>query len=180
VVPIVLLVFVILGAVGYLVSRAFEGDGSGNGTTGGTGTPAAVTIVAAKDFDPFGGDGEHPEAVDKVFDKNGTTSWETSTYKNPKMDKPGVGIYVQLASAASVTKVEVDTEEAGWSGSIYASMTPGTQLGDWGQPLAQQTGAGTRATFTLHPSKTARFVLLWITELPAAPHQLQVSEIRVS
>jgi hypothetical protein len=180
VIPIVLLLLVIVGAVGYLVSRALDnGSDSGGGSNGGTGNAKAVTITGAKDFDPFGGDGEHPELVGRVFDGNENTFWETQTYQDANMDKPGVGIYVQLAAPARVSKVEVDTKEGGWNGAIYTADTPGATLPAWGQPLASNTNLGTNAVFSLKPAKTARYVLLWITQLPPSPHQLQVAEIRV-
>jgi len=180
VVPIVLLALVIVGAVGFLVVRGLDGGGAGGGNAGGT-PPAKVRIVAAQDFDPYRGDGEHHELVGNVFDDDASTFWTTSQYNSPTMDKPGVGIYVQLASPAKVSTVEVDTKESGWSGAIYVADQPGAKLGDWGQPRAQEQNLGTRARFALHPAVTTRYVLVWITRLPdPTPHQLQVAEIRVT
>jgi serine/threonine-protein kinase len=180
-VPIVLLLVVIVGGVAFLVSRALDdGSDSGGGSNGGTGG-AKATITAANDFDPFGNDhSEHHELVGDVFDGNDGTAWTTSQYANPTMDKPGVGIYVQLSAPTRVSRVEVDTKESGWNGAIYVADSPGATLAAWGQPVAQQQGAGPNARFTPQPQKTAKYVLLWITRLPATtPHQLQVEEIRV-
>jgi len=179
VVPVALLVLVLLGVVAYLV---FSGDdGSGGKGPAAASTDTTARITSAQDFDPFGDDHvEHHELVGNVFDKNPDTFWTTSQYQNATMDKPGVGIYVQLASPTKVTTVAVDTKESGWNGAIYVADEAGATLGAWGQPVAQQTNLGTHTRFTLHPAKTARFVLLWITRLPdPAPHQLQVAEITV-
>ncbi len=177
---ITVLALVVLGAGGYLVARALSGgDGSGgtpSTTAGGTGGPR---IVGAKDFDPYGGDGEHPEAVGLAIDKNPKTFWYTQTYESPTMGKPGVGIYVQLASSTRVRTVDVDTTEAGWNAAIYVANTPGATLDKWGQPLAQETNLGQHAHFTLNPATSARYVLLWITRVPDDTRLLQVAEIRV-
>jgi hypothetical protein len=180
VVPVALLVLVLLGVVGYLVVTGDSGNGNGKGAAAGN-TDTPPRIVSAQDFDPFGDDHvEHHELVGNVFDKNPNTFWMTSQYDNATMDKPGVGIYVQLASPTKVTTVDVDTKESGWNGAIYAADSPGATLSAWGQPLAQQTNLGTHTRFTLSPAKTARVVLLWITRLPdQTPHQLQVGEITV-
>ena len=37
--------------------------------------PVAVTLTAAKDYDPLGGDGEHPELVTQAIDGNLSTGW---------------------------------------------------------------------------------------------------------
>jgi eukaryotic-like serine/threonine-protein kinase len=180
--PIVLLALLVLGAAGYLVARGLDdGNGSGGGAAGNGNANDAVQIVSAKDFDPFGTEGEHPEAVDRAIDGKPDTFWYTQTYDSPKMAKPGVGLYVVLGRTTDVRTVDVETTKAGWDAAIYVTDTPGTSLAQWGQPLAQGTDLGTHAHFTLKPATSGKAVLLWLTKLPsaAAGYALDVSEVRV-
>ena len=49
----------------------------------------------AKDFDPFGGDGEHPAEAKAVVDQDTNSTWSTERYDGGVINnKPGVGIYV--------------------------------------------------------------------------------------
>ena len=147
-----------------------------------TAPPAtAVQIVSAKDFDPFGTEGEHPEAVDRAIDGKPDTFWYTQTYDSPTMAKPGVGLYVVLDRTTDVRTVDVETDKAGWNAAIYVADSPGTSLAQWGQPLAQGTDLGTHAHFTLEPATSGKAVLLWLTKLPSAAkgYALEVNEVRV-
>ena len=45
------------------------------------------------DYDPFGGDGEHPERSTPALDRDPNTAWSTESYQGG-LSKPGVGIYV--------------------------------------------------------------------------------------
>ncbi|MFP5310656.1 MAG: protein kinase domain-containing protein [Actinomycetes bacterium] len=133
---------------------------------GAGGTP--VAIVAAGDFDPYGGDRENPEDVPNVTDGDPSTRWRTQVY-NEGLDaigKPGVGLWFDLGAAASIEAVELalgerpvrvelryrndppdfatETEEA-WTAVGSAQLLSGTSR----QPV----------------TTTARYWLVWITEL---------------
>ena len=67
----------------------------GTGTAGTAKPPPGLRAVslgqkAAHDYDPIGGDGEHPDQTSFVLDRQPTTTWSTENYT--PSPKPGVGI----------------------------------------------------------------------------------------
>ena len=72
------------------------------------------------DFDPIGGDGEHPEAVDLAIDDDPATFWLTSTYgAGPALEasgKPGVGLIVETDEPVTAREIEIATDEPGLDG----------------------------------------------------------------
>jgi hypothetical protein len=73
------------------------------GGNGGGGTPSGeeVELTSAQDFDPEGGDGEHPDEVKLAIDGIPNTTWQTETYTaGPDLSlsgKSGVGLIVEAA-----------------------------------------------------------------------------------
>jgi serine/threonine-protein kinase len=155
-------------------------------TTGGSAHapgPAAapLRLVAARDFDPLGNDGqENHRLVGLAIDGNLQTAWPTEIYTTRDFGhaKAGVGIYVTLAQTATVSTVTVDTVESGWNAQIYAAHAPSSSLAGWGKPVATGTSLASHAQFTLRPATRARVVLLWLTRLPDGG-RLDVAEIQV-
>ncbi len=170
----------ILGAIvlglgaggGYLVIQELsKKDGGGGGDV-------AVQIVEAADFDPLGGDGEHPDEARFAIDGNATTEWSTETYSSQELGgKAGVGLYVVLATA-DISSVEVDADGFDWSAEIYVADSPASSLAGWGSSVASSDNLGTSATFDLG-SRSAGAVLIWITRVPESG-QLDVVEVRVA
>jgi serine/threonine-protein kinase len=169
---LVVLVAVALGVAGLLIQGSGDGlfgdDGEGE-TPEEAETPAAefATIVRSIDFDPAGGDGEHPEEAEAgyVFDGDASTSWSSERYNSPDwggLGKPGVGIILELESAADLRALEFDTPESGWQAEVYVADEVHTGLEEWGDPVAgfEQNGSGTaRAEFEADGGA----VLLWFT-----------------
>ena len=154
-----------------------------SGNKGGTGTGAgSIKITGAHDFDPEGDGHEDPQNVGLAIDGNPATAWATEHYLAPAAQfggaKHGVGLYVTLATSSSVTKVEVDTIETGWSAQIYVAATPATTLSGWGAPVATGTNLSRSAQFTIRPGRAGQAVLVWLTRLPDSG-TLDISEIRV-
>jgi eukaryotic-like serine/threonine-protein kinase len=142
---------------------------------------APLRLVAAKDFDPLGNDGqENPQDVNLAIDGSLQTAWPTEIYTTRDFGhaKSGVGIYVTLAQPATVSTVTVDTVESGWNAQIYAATAPSANLAGWGRPIATGTNLSTQAHFTLRPATRAKVVLLWLTYLPVGG-KLDVAEIQV-
>jgi hypothetical protein len=139
----------------------------------------AVEIARADDFDPLGGDGEHPEVVDLVHDGDDTTAWRTETYSTQDLGgKEGVGIYVVLSDSTSVSSVEVVARQSGWDAEVYVAAAPATSLSGWGSPVAEGSNLGTTATFEVDPERTGGAVLIWITRV-AEGGRLELLEVRV-
>lgn len=169
VVPIILLIAAAVAAA--LLVPKFIDDGKETGTTpttqpsaaaGGQGTP--LQVITATDFDPHGGDGEHPELVPNLTDGDPSTAWTTSDYSDPlQVQKPGVGVLFDLGSSQEVTQVEVtgspDLTFELRSGDSAASGEEGFQV------IEQVSGSQANQVIEVPPT-TARYWLLWITQLP--------------
>jgi hypothetical protein len=166
-------------AGGYLTVKALnDTDGTGSGSAPGVST-SAPQIVGAADFDPEGGDGEHPEQAGLAVDGNGATGWSTETYNSADLGgKSGVGLRIELADASEISTVEVDADGTGWNAQVYVSDSPAETLAGWGDPVASGEDLGPDASFELDPTAQGRTVLIWLTRLPASG-KLEITEVRI-
>jgi serine/threonine-protein kinase len=140
----------------------------------------AATIVGARDFDPFGGDGEHAYQVRNVFDSDPSTLWTTQDYTTGALNKAGVGIYVWTSTPVKARRVEVLTPTSGFIAQVYGTSNPNpTAIKDWNQPLAKLTGNGSRMRATLPGTGTYARYLVWITKLPPGHTSADISTIKV-
>ncbi|MGH2746931.1 MAG: protein kinase domain-containing protein [Actinomycetota bacterium] len=154
--------------------------GSGGGRNGGSaGGLERVTVASGDDFDPHGGDGEHPEDVPLAFDDDEATAWTTSTYEDPLslIGKPGVGIVFDLGDDADVSRIEIVG-----SGGYSLEMRSGDELGADETSLevfATVDGAATEETVELEETVDDRYWLLWITQLSAdGAGRAEIREVR--
>jgi serine/threonine-protein kinase len=177
---LVLLLFLGAGAVGYVVATSGGSKKSAKTTTATTAVrPVAVPLTAAKDYDPLGGDGEHPELVSQAIDGDPATDWHTSTYAAGNLGKAGVGLYVSGSSAVVARQLTVDSTTPGWTAEIYGSDTAPAEIGGWGQPLARGDVTGPSKTFQLDTAgRSFRNYLIWITKLPPAG-QVSIAEVKL-
>jgi eukaryotic-like serine/threonine-protein kinase len=172
----ILLVLAAFGAA--LVIAGLGGDGDGKRARGEP--PAApsgteVELVGAQDFDPGGGDGEHPEEVDFAIDGDPTgTEWSTENYDvGPVLadaaGKEGVGLIVETAEPVEARELSVTTSEPGWTAEVYAAADgPPADLEGWGEPLGELTADEEESSVTLTQPEPSSFYLVWITELADA------------
>jgi serine/threonine-protein kinase len=117
----------------------------------------------AKDFDPVGGDGEHP-------DEGGVIN-----------NKPGVGIFVDAKPSVAARALDVISPTRDWQGAIYAAPNGPTpsKLADFTR-LASLDQAKTRERVKINSSgKRYRYYLVWITKLPPGKSSVQIAEIRL-
>jgi hypothetical protein len=130
---------------------------------GGNGNAApaeSVTLRADRDHDPFGGDGEHPEAVARATDGDPATYWPTETYTS--FDKEGVGIVVDAGSRAELGGLTVVTDEPGWTAVVQA----GARAGGPFERVSREQAVESETTFELDTGGEAyRFYVVWITGL---------------
>lgn len=124
-----------------------------------------VEIAEASDFDPHGGDGEHPELVDDSYDEDPTTSWRTENYEASlqAQGKPGVGIYFDLGSEATVQRVRVDFDRAGYSVELRASNSLGDDEAAF--ELIEEVGSAD-AQQVFEVDESYRYWLVWLTGFP--------------
>jgi hypothetical protein len=144
---------------------------SGSPATGGA-TPGVLTGVTATDFDPQGSPPEeNPAEAPHVVDGDPSTTWQTLRY-NENFGagglKTGVGIVLDLGAAHNVSEVGLTTVGAPTRVQIYVgSRKPATLQG---LKLAGETTlTGSRGTVRLDPAVSGRYVVVWLTSLPAVP-----------
>jgi hypothetical protein len=136
----------------------------------------------AKDFDPFGGDGEHPIEAKAVVDQDTKSTWSTERYDGGTLNsKPGVGIYVDAKPGVAARAMDVISPTRDWRGAIYAApngppprkLDGFTRLGS-----IDQTKSRTRVRLNAD-SKRYRYYLVWITKLPPEASTVKIAEIRL-
>jgi serine/threonine-protein kinase len=165
---VIMLVATALIVGGILVTGGTSLPHIGGGTTTNSIPTAtnAVTITAATAFDPFGDGVENDADTPNAIDHDPTTFWQTEGYNNPAIQtKPGVGLFVTLASPANVKSLIVTSPTAAWSAQIFVADGPKQNFSDWGNPVAvkENIAPGT-TTFDLG-GKKAGAVLIWITNI---------------
>ena len=152
VVPFLLaLVVIAAGAalLGFIVTnRATDGGGSGG----------PVSLEAVADFDPEGGDGEHPETVPAATDGDVNTAWTTETYNS--FSKSGVGIVLDAGRGVDLDSIEVITDQPGFTALIRAGDRPGGGFVD----VSEEQTVNSRTVFRLEGSEEHRYYVVWITD----------------
>ena len=129
--------------------------------------PEKVTyqIVDGRDFDPLGNGEENPGRVPFAYDGDTNTAWRTVTYYNKSLDKPGVGLVLDLGAPRTIGSVSLDLVGNGTDLQVLTSNDPGASPQDY-DLLAQATEAGEKVTLKAADPTSARYVLVWLTGLP--------------
>jgi serine/threonine-protein kinase len=157
-----------LGASGNHPSSS--GGGGGGGAVS-SGTP--VSLAGVTTYDPQGNGDEHSSTAPAATDSNPSTSWYTETYSTPNFGglKDGVGLVLDAGGPVAVKSLTVTTPTPGFQASV---MTGAAQGGPFTSDSETQT-VGATTTFDLNGS-TARYYVLWITQLPPGG-KAEVSEV---
>jgi eukaryotic-like serine/threonine-protein kinase len=187
---LVVLVAVALGVAGLLFQRSGDGifgdsDGGDQSSSDETTPPAdePIELVRSIDFDPAGGDGEHPDeaAGGLAFDGNSDTSWSSETYRSPNwggFGKPGVGLILELDSPTEMRGLEFETPVSGWEAEVYVADEVTENLDDWGPPVATfDTGDAGTASVDFEAEGGA--VLLFFTK-ESDELFVEVAEVRIT
>ncbi|RYU10228.1 protein kinase family protein [Nocardioides iriomotensis] len=149
-------------------------------------TPKPVEVASVSDFDPPpGGNGEeNAETAPLAVDGNPTTAWRTSTYYDPlSLQKPGVGLLVDLGKAVDVSDVQLTLIGQGTDVELRAA--PGADAAPTAlaqtERVAAAAGAGTDVTLAPKQAVKTRFLLVWLTDLPTVDggYRGEVAEIGV-
>ncbi len=143
--------------------------------------PISLKQANANDFDPSGGDGEHPEQVKFVVDGEKSTTWGTERYDGGTLNaKPGVGIYVVADPSVAARAIEVLSATKGWSGAIYVARSgPPTDIEGWTK-LADVRSARAKLSIDLDTAGNRYgYYLVWITKLPPGGNRVELQEIRL-
>ncbi len=128
-------------------------------------TPPAVTS-----FDPEGDGEEDPDATGFAVDHDPSTSWTTDLYQhNSHLGglKSGVGLLIDLGRPTTVRVAELALVGTGSDVELRAGDRVPRAADDL--PLVDSMAqAGASVDWTLRPEVTARYWLVWFTNLPKA------------
>jgi len=154
-----------------LLSGAARHRGASGGGGGGSGTTVHLRGVAG--YDPQGDRQEHNELAALATDGSTSTSWTTETYGSQQFGglKDGVGLMLDAGSPVKLADLTVMTPTPGFTAEIQSGDS---SAGGFATDSSSQTVNGT-TTFTLD-GKTARYYVVWITQLPPEGHA-EISEV---
>lgn len=160
-------------AAGLITAAIVADDGSGGQSSG-----SAPQVSGIRDFDPFGGDGENADEVQFAVDGDPQTAWRSETYVSRDVGgKAGVGLALELTSAADVRTVEIDGEP-GASVEIYVAARFAEQLDGWGPVRGDAHDLPAHAVVTLDEPTNGQAVLVWFVRTPPSG-RIEVQELRV-
>lgn len=181
-----LLLVVVAGAGGlaYLAAQRTE-RGTGKRTQIAP-TPQGLTPVAlgqrsVSDFDPLGGDGEHPEQASALVDGVPTTTWATERYDGGTLSKDGVGVVIDASPGVAARKLTIRTPTPGFEASVWVApnglpSTPPPR--GWTRVSAETVTVGASEPIDLDTAANRyRRYLVWITKLPPEEQAVRISEI---
>jgi hypothetical protein len=156
----------------FLVAGSGHTHHGGSGGGGG-GSGAAVSLQGVGDYDPQGNGGEHSSTAPLATDDNASTVWTTEGYGNQDFGglKDGLGLVLDAGSSVKLAQLTVMTPTPGFTAEIQSgdSSTGGFTVDSSSKPVSSTT------TFTLN-GKTARYYVVWITQLPPG-NRAQISEV---
>jgi hypothetical protein len=135
-------------------------------TTGGD--LVALEDVSADDFDPEGDPPEeNPDDAANAVDGDPDTSWSTSTYQQqlgPAGLKSGVGLLLDLGTTQEVDALEVDLAGEGTAFDVFLTDEVPTGVDDLTAAGQEELPDG---LLGLSGARTGRYVVVWLTALPA-------------
>ena len=153
-----------------------------------SGPGPALELAGVADFDPESDDPEeNPEDAPNAIDGEPATSWTTSTYYNdPALGglKSGVGLMVDLGRDKQPRSLTVRFKGAPTSFEVYAAsagVTASPESLEQLNRVARTTDAREQVTVQLDPAPKTRYLLVWLTKLPAVPDGFrgEITEISV-
>jgi serine/threonine-protein kinase len=161
-----------------------RGTGNRSGAPAAPGDPQPVSLKqrSPTDFDPIGGDGEHPEQTSAVVDGVASSAWSTERYDSGALNKAGVGLVIDAAPKVAATQLEIRTPTPGFEATIYvaASSIPSQAppAGGWTRVSAADVAVGRDEKISLDTAGNGyRRYLVWITKLPPEQKSAKISEI---
>ena len=169
-----LLALVVAGAA---FAAVFLVDGAGHhrggGSNGGGPSGSTVHLRGLTGYDPQGTGGEHDELAGLATDGSTSTAWTTETYNSQDFGglKDGVGLMLDAGSSVKLASLTVTTPPPGFTAEIQSSDS---STGGFTVDSSSQTVDGP-TTFTLK-GNTARYYVVWITQLPPGG-RAEISEV---
>ncbi len=126
-----------------------------------------LPLAAAEAFGPGGlGDGDNPSGAANAIASKSALPWSTNWYTTAKfgMLKSGTGLLLSLGHQATITSVRIDL--TGYRGvDLQLKVGDGTSPQDF-RVVATADDAGGTVRLTLRQPASARYLLIWFTQLP--------------
>jgi eukaryotic-like serine/threonine-protein kinase len=159
-------------AVFFLAGGGHTPGGSSGGASGG-GSGASVQLSGLTGYDPQGDGSEHSDVAPLATDGSTATSWTTETYGNEQFGglKDGVGLMLDAGRSVKLAQLTVTTPTPGFTAQIQSGNSAS---GPFAPDSSPQTVSDT-TTFTLD-GRTARYYVVWITQLPPG-NRAEISEV---
>jgi hypothetical protein len=185
---VIVLVLVAIAATAWVISTSLHSGTStasssrtpGSGSTGGSASssaPAAAILkpVSATTFDAYEpSNAEDGPKAPLTIDGNPSTAWATQWYRgNPKLGglKPGTGLLLDMGKPVKLSQVTVlFSSSCCTTASIYVgnNATVSEAAFDTFTQVATAAGVSGSHTYPVTSTATGRYVLIWLTSLPAS------------
>jgi tRNA A-37 threonylcarbamoyl transferase component Bud32 len=164
--------------------RTERGTGARSGAAAAPGQPQEVHLRqrAVSDYDPIGGDGEHPEQTSALVDGVASSTWSTESYQDGALNKAGVGVVIDAAPGVAARELEIRTPTPGFQATIYVAhesipQSPPPSRG-WTRVSREGIVVGKSERIQLDTAGNRfRRYLVWITKLPPGQQSAKISEI---
>jgi serine/threonine-protein kinase len=172
------------GALAYVAAQRTE-RGTGQRTEVAP-TPRGLQSVplrqrAVSDFDPLGGDGEHPEQTSALVDGVSSTTWATERYDGGTLSKEGVGVVIDASPGVAAQKLTIRTPTPDFEASVWVAPDglPSTAPPEgWTRVSSPAVTVGSSEEIDLDTaSNPYRRYLVWITKLPPGEQVVRISEL---
>jgi eukaryotic-like serine/threonine-protein kinase len=135
---------------------------------------SSVQLRGVGDYDPQGDGGEHGYSAKNATDGNPSTYWDTEIYASRAFGnlKSGLGLVLTAGTPVKLKSLIVDTTTGGFTAQVRTGDSANGPFTPDSSPQTVQDG--TRITLN---GATARYYVLWITELPPGNY-VRVTEVK--
>ncbi|MDO8185120.1 hypothetical protein Q5424_05925 [Conexibacter sp. JD483] len=115
-----------------------------------------------------------------ITDGSPTTAWKTPEFDDPATN-PQLGVYVDLVTPERITRLVLSTPTPGMTFEVYGARNgpPKSITAPGWSHLATKEQTPGKTTITLPSGTTARYVLIWVTGLPAGARQAEIGELQI-
>jgi hypothetical protein len=131
-------------------------------------------------YAPYASGDEDLGDAGAVVDGSPGSAWRTPVFEDPAAH-PQLGVYVDFAGVERLTKLVVTTPTPGMSYEVYTARSgpPKSITAAGWSHVATKTNAPGKTTIELPAGTSARFVLIWVTGLPAGSDHAAINELQV-
>ncbi|MBW5250006.1 serine/threonine protein kinase [Streptomyces sp. P01-B04] len=143
-----------------------------------------VPIMGARDYDPLGDQSEKPQDIGHVYDGDATSYWNTDGYFTADFGKlkDGVGVVLDLGKVQQVGTVDVTFLGGTTSVELRTATSAEVPKLPTGFTKVAQ-GSGTKVALKPGEPVQARYLLVWLTNLPPSDSgnfRGKISDIKVT